>query len=113
MVMLIFILFPLSAHASEHDYQKLWCYEHSGVMEYRLPDSTRVDCLTSTHAVEMDFGRKWAEAIGQSLYYSLRTGKRAGIVLILDGKKELRFLKRLKATIKYQSLPIDVWIMDR
>jgi hypothetical protein len=49
-------------------------------MEYVLPDKTRCDCLTPTHAVEVDFGPKWHEAIGQSLY-NLQTGKKVGIVL--------------------------------
>lgn len=107
-----YLLFTSPVRGGERDYQEIWCVRHSGRMEYRLPDSTRVDCLTDTHAVEMDFGRKWAEAIGQSLYYSACTGKRAGVVLILKDKGEVRFLKRLEATIESAGLPIDVWIMQ-
>ena len=36
-----------------------------------LPDGTRCDCLTDTHAIEFDFGSNWAEAIGQSAHYKL------------------------------------------
>ena len=46
----------------EKHYQQQWCEEHKGVMEYRVPGG-RVDCLTETHAVEVDFARKWAEAM--------------------------------------------------
>ncbi len=108
---LIFLL-PAIVIGAERDYQKLWCIQNHGQMEYRLPDATRVDCLTETHAVEMDFGHKWAEAIGQSLYYASCTGKRAGVVLIMNKEKDDRFLRRLNEAITYAKLPIDVWIMD-
>lgn len=113
LLLLVCLFMCVPAFGKERDYQKVWCARHSGQMEYRLPDATRVDCLTATHAVEVDFGKKWAEAIGQSLYYSSCTGKRAGVVLILDGESEFRFLRRLQATIKSAALPIDVWIVKR
>ncbi|SMF16157.1 hypothetical protein [Desulfovibrio gilichinskyi] len=108
---LIFLL-PPAAVGAERDYQELWCTQNHGQMEYVLPDATRVDCLTKTHAVEMDFGKKWAEAIGQSLYYASCTGKRAGVVLIMNKEKDIRFLRRLNEAITYAKLPIDVWVMD-
>lgn len=106
------IFLPSLVCAAEKDYQELWCNQNKGQMEYRLPDATRVDCLTETHAVEMDFGKKWAEAIGQSLYYAACTGKRAGVVLIMNKEKDNRFLRRLNEAITYAQLPIDVWVMD-
>ena len=42
-------------------------------------DGTRCDILTDTHAIEVDFADKWAEAIGQSLKYATQTGKKAGM----------------------------------
>ncbi len=65
-------------------YQQLWCNKHSGIMEYKNSDKTRVDCLTKDYAVEFDFAEKWAESVGQSLHYELMTGKKAMIVLILE-----------------------------
>ncbi|MDA3971626.1 MAG: hypothetical protein PF442_09775 [Desulfobulbaceae bacterium] len=83
---MILILLPATASAfPEKHYQEQWCAEQRGTAEVVLADHTRADCITATHAIEFDFGKKWAEAIGQSLYYSLQTGKRAGVVLILDG----------------------------
>jgi hypothetical protein len=32
--------------------------------------------VTDTHAIEFDFGNNWAEAIGQSAYYSFQTKKK-------------------------------------
>ena len=46
----------------ESDYVNMHC---KGKIEFVLPDKTRVDCLTDTHAIEYDYGRKWAEAIGK------------------------------------------------
>lgn len=92
-------------------YQRQWCREHQGIVEYLLLDKTRCDCLTETHAVEFDFGPKWAEATGQALYYSLQTGKRAGIVLILEKETDYKYWLRLNTTIQHFNLPIDTWMM--
>lgn len=90
-------------------YQKIWCDNAKGRAEVVLPDKARCDCLTETHAIEFDFASKWAEAIGQSLYYSSQTGRRAGIVLIMESDKDERYMRRLETTIKHFKLPIDVW----
>lgn len=90
-------------------YQAGWCAEHQGQAEVRLPDGTRADCITATHAVEFDFADKWAEAIGQALFYGLQTGKRPGVVLILENAKDRRFWIRLNSTIQHFRLPIDTW----
>ncbi len=77
-----------------------------------LPDGTRCDCVTETHAIEFDFGNKWTEAVGQSLYYSLQPGKKAGIVLILETMKDRKYWIRLNTTIDYFNLPIDTWSIE-
>ncbi len=92
---------------SEKWYQDKWCKEHKGQLEVVLPDRTRCDCLTDTHAIEFDFGNKWAEAIGQALHYGLQTGKRPGIVLILESPKDLKYWIRLNTIIEHYKLPID------
>ena len=92
----------------EKFYQKQWCAEAAGQAEVSLSDGTRCDCITATHAVEFDFAPKWAEAIGQALRYSMLTGKRAGIVLILKSKADQTHIKRLTETIQHHNLPIDI-----
>ena len=74
-----------------------------------LADGTRCDCVTATHAIEFDFGGNWAEAIGQSSYYSIQTKKKAGIVLILESMKDRKFWIRLNTTTEHFDLPIDTW----
>lgn len=102
---------PVSAkriHPERH-YQQAWCSDHKGRAEVRLPDGTRCDCLTADNAVEVEFGDKWAEAIGQALFYSIQTGKRAGVVLILESLEDYRFWIRLNSVIDHYHLPIDTW----
>jgi len=80
---------------NERYYQTKLCNNLDGDMEYTLKDRTRVDCLTDEYAIEVDFAKKWAESIGQSLYYAEMTGKKPAIGLIV-GEKDTRYLRRLK-----------------
>lgn len=103
-------LLPYTAIAeSERYYQNTHC---QGIKEYVLPDRTRVDCLTDTHAIEYDFSKKWAEAIGQSLGYAFATNKRAGIVLILESEKGYKHWIKLNSIIDHYKLPIDTWVIE-
>lgn len=90
----------------EADYVNHYCPQWKGQIEYVLPDRTRVDCLTDTHAIEFDWCRKWAEAIGQSLYYAKMTGKTPQIVLICK-PNEGRFVKRLRLASDVEVLIIS------
>ena len=90
-------------------YQARWCAEQNGEMEVVMPDGTRCDCLTATHAVEFDFASKWAESIGQALLYASWSGKRGGIVLIIEKEKDLRYVERVNRVIAEFTLPIDTW----
>jgi len=108
-VLILFIIGSSDILAAEKDYQQQYC---KGQMEYVLKDRTRVDCLTEDHAIEYDFGKKWAEAVGQSLHYAAHTGKRAGIVLII-GPGDERYFKRCAALIKHYNLQIDLWSVEK
>ena len=99
-------------HHQEKYYQEAWCKEHNGRVEVVLKDRTRCDCLTATHAVEFDFGPKWAEALGQSLHYSIMTGKKAGVVLILEKPKDKKYLDRLRRIAGHYKLPVDFWFVE-
>ncbi len=102
--LIVTFLLLLSANASlaahvhpEKYYQTQWCNAKGGIMEYKLNDKTRVDCLTPTLAVEVDFAPKWAECIGQAIYYGRQTNRQAACVLIMEnGEKDLKYLKRLR-----------------
>lgn len=101
----LLLALPMLASAEpERFYQDAHC---KGSKEHVLHDRTRVDCLTDSHAIEYDFGRKWAEAIGQSLGYAFETNKKAGIVLILESRKDLKYWIKLNSIIEHYRLPID------
>lgn len=110
---LIFLLLAGPAWAAhqrlEKDYQREWCVACGGELEHVLPDGARVDCLTDEYAIEFDFAVKWAEAIGQALYYAFMTGKRPGIVLIMEKADDVRYLERLLPVAELHG--ITVWTM--
>ena len=111
-IFLIILSFNASQSQAKHlykekEYQEYWCIAHGGAQEYVLDDKTRIDCLTDTHAIEFDFANKWYECVGQSLYYSLQTGKQAGAVLIMEKPIDKFYLIRMKKLAKKYN--ITVW----
>lgn len=114
-VLIIGLLFSGCAEKKKHlekYYQTQLCNELGGVMEQSLLDRTRIDCLTDEYAIEVDFSKKWAESVGQSLYYAEMTKKKPAIALIVrDTKKDKRHLKRLRVLAnKYD---IKIFIIER
>jgi len=115
LIVLIILFMPAAAqaekkHHKEAEYQKMWCSAMCGIQEFRLEDKTRVDCLTQTHAIEFDFARKVYESVGQSLYYSIKTNKKPGIVLIVEQPlKDEKYINRMRQIAAKQG--IDCWLM--
>ena len=100
--------FAFAAHTHlEKEYQDAWCQQQEGLTELVLDDQARVDCVTASHAVEVDFAGKWAESIGQALYYGLKTKLPPGVLLILEYESDQRYLRRLKAVATEYG--ITVW----
>ena len=98
-ISIFFLMLPVEAKRlhPEVEYQTYWCNKNNGIMEYKLSDKTRVDCLTDTLAVEVDFANKWAECIGQAIYYGRMTKRQPACLLIMEnGEKDLKYLKRLR-----------------
>ncbi len=79
----------------EKDYQNEWCRADFGVKEHVLPDLARVDCLTKEYAIEFDFAKKWAESVGQALYYGKETNRQPAVVLILDKPEDMKYVNRI------------------
>lgn len=93
---------------NEQSYQQAWQRKYGGILEYKNDDCTRVDCLTPTHAIEFDFANKWAEAVGQALYYQYKTGKRAKVVLILEHpESQMMYYNRVKALSKIHNFDVE------
>jgi len=93
----------------ESFFQKKWCDAHGGKVV--TIQSKEIDCLTDTHAVEVEFaGFKHYEAMGQALRYMRLSGRdRGGILFILENPANVRFVEETKKDIRHHGLPIDVW----
>lgn len=86
----------MSPHMPESYYVNQWCSPEFGRKEAVLWDMTRVDCLTKDYAIEFDFAKKWAESVGQSLYYAKMTNKSPAVVIILTKWSDMKYVKRIE-----------------
>ena len=79
--------------------------------ERRLWDGTRVDILTDSYAIEVDWSHKWKESIGQAMWYASVTNKKPGICLLCKNiNEESHHIYRCNTIcVKYN---IDLWIVD-
>ena len=93
----------------ERHYQDIFAAQVGGRTEVAAGDGTRCDILTDSYAIEVDFARKWGEAIGQSLNYGFQFNRQAGIVLILEKPSDQKHLIRVNSIIQHYGLPIKVW----
>lgn len=97
-------------HQKEKFYQNIFADSINGKTEVVLSDGARADIVTDTFAIEVDFAYKWAESIGQSLYYSEMLGKKAGVLLISRTEKDNKYIERLMViAMKFN---ITIWIID-
>jgi len=97
----------------EKEYQQFYCDKMNGETEVVMPDKTRCDCLTDDYAFEFDFVDHWAESVGQSLLYSVFTGKPPAIVLISENpEKDEKYIKRLEIVIHENCLRIKLIVID-
>ena len=108
---ILFLISTESIVKNEKYYVSLFAeYIEDCEIEYRLKDNTRVDILTQHYAIEVDFEKKWYEAIGQALHYELLTNLIPGIVLIIDDNNSRNLERLLRVAEKYN---IMVWSIDR
>ena len=79
-------------------------------------DRTRIDCLHPVFAIEVDFSHKWAEGIGQALYYSSLWNRRPGLILICGhGAKDKtcrKHLARAVETLKTNQIDSMIWYCE-
>lgn len=90
---------------NEAYYQEILCNDLDGIIEYRLPDRSRVDCLTYEYAIEVDFDKKPYECAAQALYYAIMTNRKPACAFITD-KKQSRQISRLEVLAKAYNIKI-------
>lgn len=84
-----------------------------GVPEYVLADRARIDILTAAEAIEVDWAHKWAEGIGQALYYGAVTRKTPVVLLLMDTADEERYLIRVRKVIStYSGTRLKLWLFN-
>lgn len=82
-----------------------------GEPEHVLPDKARIDILTATEAIEVDWAHKWAEGIGQALYYGAVTRKIPVVLLLMGTADETRYLARVRKVIStYSGTRLKLWL---
>lgn len=96
---------------TEREYQTYWCNKHSGQMEVVMKNGSRADCITDKYAVEVDFANKYHQCHGQAMEYSAQTGKYALCLLIVESDKDLKYVKKLRATRDKKKIPMRVHII--
>lgn len=81
--------------------------------EVILPDRARIDILTDSEAIEVDWAHKWAEGIGQALYYGAVTRKTPVVLLLMDTADEERYLARVRHVIStYSNTKLKLWLFN-
>ena len=94
----------------EPDQAKLINQKLKGELEHPTVDGSRVDILTQKYAYEVDWSSKWAEAVGQSLYYAAATGKKPAIILLMkDRKAEQKYYLRCLVVCSRHDIHLEAW----
>ena len=87
--------------------------EVKGELEYRLPNRKRVDILTDTHAYEVDWiSKAWSEGVGQALHYAIMTGKKPGVIVLID-KPHKANLNALIETTKMYDIDVKIFHVNK
>jgi hypothetical protein len=103
-------------HDREYPTETQWCAQNwqnylgtADGVEVRLWDATRVDYLSDNEAIEVDWAPKWAEAVGQSLYYAELTGKKPAIILLVkDMDRDRKYVYRCQTLCSKYSIRLYV-----
>lgn len=93
----------------KHLADQLGCDRETGV-EVTLATGTRVDLINDTYAIEVDWADKWAEGCGQALYYSICTGRKPGLLLLLKTSNDKKYVERAAAVAGKHD--IALWVYD-
>jgi len=105
----LLVTLPLFGKQSERYYQEKLAREIGGQVEVVMRDGTRCDILTNSYAIEVDFAKKWAEAIGQSLNYAMHTGKSPAVALIVLSSSDNKYVERVRKISSRYGLGIKIF----
>lgn len=110
----IFVIFLclqfLGYSQNEAHYIDILAAQMNGTQEQKV-ENGRVDIVTITHAIEVEWASKWKHSIGQALWYGLQTNKKPGIILIMKTVEDRKYGIMLQSALDYAGLTenIKVW----
>lgn len=93
---------------TQHSDQVGYVYQDS---ERCAWDMSRVDVLTERLAIEIDRSHKWAEAVGQAIFYSTQHRREPAVVLLCGNFSDYTQHIR-RSEIVCQKLGIHLWLVD-
>jgi hypothetical protein len=95
---------------NESHYINLLVNQLNGVKEQRVQNG-RVDIVTATHAIEVEWASNWKHSIGQALWYGLQTNKEPGIILLMKSIDDRKYGIMLQSALDYAGISekIKVW----
>ena len=90
-----------------------WCEKlktkYDAETEVVLRDGTRCDLVNTHEAIEVDWAKKWAEAIGQALYYALLLKKRPAIVLLVKKRvQDQKYIDRCQLVCRIHGITLYI-----
>lgn len=115
LLLLVLLLAPAAVPAKNLQREKEiavpWCLAQGGTPEVRLSDGSVADCETEEYIYEVDFAPKFKEAIGQAIHYSVVSGKKAGILLIIEKPAHWKYYRALLRDLRHKKLYVRVWYL--
>jgi hypothetical protein len=108
---LFLLLVVVAAPLNEVQHTKIIGRDRGYQVEVLMPDETRCDLVSDTHAIEVEWASKWKEAPAQATLYSIWTGKKPGILLLVKNKTTDK-LNVLRCKLVCERLGIDLEIYE-
>ena len=109
-VLLFFCFYSFSIGQTEADYINHIQNELGGEQEVSVYGG-RVDLVTDEYAYEVEWANKWKNAIGQSIWYSLQTNKKPGIIIIQETPSEFKYVQQLFSALDHANLSSQIKVL--
>lgn len=79
--------------------------------EVTVASGGRADCVSPTHAIEVDWTENWAAGLGQAMHYASQTGLEPGLILICHQQERtcLGHVLRAEATFAHWRIVATIW----
>lgn len=92
--LLLMLLLSSTCFAGEREEVERLAPGYNAITEFRLWDASRVDMINDEYAIEVDWAYKWAEGVGQCLYYAEMTGRKPALLLLIKDDKQVKYIFR-------------------